>query len=116
MRGKIIGQPIPRVEAADKVTGALFYTADHYRPGTFWGKGLRSPHPHARIINVDINRAKHFSGVKAIVTAADLDPRLIGAVLQDMPVLAADRVRYVGEDIAGGAAVAAERGGEGVNL
>src|SRR5881296_2428172 len=78
MWGKIIGQPLPRVEGADKVSGALSYTADHYRPGTLWGKVLRSPYPHARIVNVDINQAKNLSGVKAIVTAADLDPRLIG--------------------------------------
>src|SRR2546428_13162698 len=104
MWGKIIGQPLPRVEGADKVSGALSYTADHYRPGTLWGKVLRSPYPHARIVNVDINRAKNLSGVKAIVTAADLDPRLIGAVRQDKPGLAPDRVRYVGEDIPAGRA------------
>ncbi len=116
MRGKIIGQPLPRVEGAEKVSGALSYTADHYRPGTLWGKVLRSPYPHARIVNVDINQAKNLSGVKAIVTAADLDPRLIGAVLQDMPVLASDRVRYVGEDIAAVAAVDADTAEEAVHL
>ena len=51
MRGKIIGRPMPRVEGAEKVSGALCYTADHYRPGTLWGKVLRSPYSHARILN-----------------------------------------------------------------
>ena len=99
MRGKIIGQPLPRVEGAAKVSGAWLYAADNYRPGTLWGKVLRSPYAHARILNVDIIRAKNLPGVRAIVTAADVNPRLIGAVLQDMPVLAQDRVRYVGEDM-----------------
>ena len=116
MRGKIIGRPMPRVEGAEKVSGALCYTADHYRPGTLWGKVLRSPYSHARILNIDISRAKSLSGVKAIVTAADLDPRLIGAVLKDMPVFAQDRVRYVGEDIAAVAAVDADTAEEAVHL
>ena len=101
----VIGKSLPRVEGAEKVSGALRYTADHYRPGTLWGKVLRSAYSHARIVHIDISRAKNLSGVKAIVTAADLDPQLIGAVLKDMPVLAQDRVRYVGEDIAAVAAV-----------
>ena len=92
------------------------YTADHYRPGTLWVKVLRSPYAHARIVNIDISRAKNLSGVKAIVTAADLDPQLIGAVLKDMPVLAQDRVRYVGEDIAAVAAVDADTAEEAIHL
>jgi CO/xanthine dehydrogenase Mo-binding subunit len=116
MRGKIIGQPVPRVEGAEKVSGAWLYAADHYRPGSLWGKVLRSPYPHARILNIDIGRAKNISGVKAIVTAADINPRLIGATLQDMPVLAQDRVRYVGEDIAAVVAVDADTAEEAIHL
>jgi CO/xanthine dehydrogenase Mo-binding subunit len=116
MRGKIIGQPVPRVEGAEKVSGAWLYAADHYRPGTLWGKVLRSPYPHARILNIDISRAKNIPGLKAIVTAADINPRLIGATLQDMPVLAQDRVRYVGEDIAAVAAVDADMAEEAIHL
>jgi CO/xanthine dehydrogenase Mo-binding subunit len=107
---------MPRVEGADKVSGAWPYAADHYRPGTLWGKVLRSPYPHARILNIDISRAKNLPGVKAIVTAANVDSRLIGAVLQDMPVLARDRVRYVGEDIAAVAAIDADSAEEAVHL
>jgi carbon-monoxide dehydrogenase large subunit len=116
MKGKIIGQPLPRVEGADKVSGTLHYAADHYRPGTLWGKVLRSPYPHARILNVDSDRARRLPGVKAIVTAADFDWRLIGAVLQDMPVLARDRVRYVGEDIVAVAAIDADTAEEAIHL
>ena len=112
----VIGKSLPRVEGAEKVSGALRYTADHYRPGTLWGKVLRSAYSHARIVHIDISRAKNLSGVKAIVTAADLDPQLIGAVLKDMPVLAQDRVRYVGEDIAAVAAVDADTAEEAIHL
>jgi CO/xanthine dehydrogenase Mo-binding subunit len=114
--GKIIGQPLPRVEGADKVSGALRYAADHLRPGMLWGKVLRSAYPHARILNIDVSRAKNLTGVKAIVTAADVNQRLVGAVLQDMPVLAVDRVRYVGEDIAAVAAIDADTAEEAVHL
>src|SRR5919109_1141144 len=116
MRGKIIGQPLPRVEGADKVSGALRYAADHHRPGTLWGKVLRSPYPHARILNIDVTRAKNLPGVRAVITAADVNQRLIGAVLHDMPVLAQDGVRYVGEDIGGVAAIDAAPAEEAVHL
>jgi carbon-monoxide dehydrogenase large subunit len=104
------------VEGAEKVSGAWLYSGDHYRPGTLWGKVLRSPYSHARILNIDVTRAKNLPGVKAIVTAEDINPRLIGAVLQDMPVLARDRVRYVGEDIAAVAAIDADIAEEAVHL
>ena len=113
---RVIGRPLPRVEGADKVSGALLYAADNIRPGMLWGKVLRSPYPHARILNIDVTRARNLPGVKAVVTAADVNPRLIGAVLEDMPVLAQDRVRYVGEDIAAVAAVDADTAEEAIYL
>ncbi len=116
MRGKIIGQPIPRVEGAEKVSGALRYAADTVRPGMLWGKVLRSALPHARLLHVDASRAKKLLGVKAVIAAADVNPRLIGAMLQDMPVFARDRVRYVGEEIAAVAAVDADTAEEAVHL
>ena len=116
MRGRIIGQPMPRVEGAEKVSGALRYAADTVRPGTLWGKVLRSPLPHARILNVDVSRAKQLPGVKAIITSADVNPRLIGAMLQDMPIFARDRVRYAGEEIAAVAAVDADTAEEAIDL
>src|SRR5262245_34920829 len=116
MRGRIIGQPMPRVEGAEKVSGTLRYAADTVRPGTLWGKVLRSPLPHARILNVDVSRAKQLPGVKAIITSADVNPRLIGAILQDMPILARDRVRYAGEEIAAVAAVDADIAEEAIDL
>ena len=58
-----IGKSAPRVEGLQKVSGKALYTADHLLPGTLWGKALRSPYPHARILRVDTSRAKSQPGV-----------------------------------------------------
>ncbi|MBI3325419.1 MAG: hypothetical protein HYZ81_01775, partial [Nitrospinae bacterium] len=100
-----IGQPTPRVEGREKVTGAIRYTADVALPGTLWGRALRSPYPHARIIRMDASRAHQVPGVHAVLTGADVRGIRYGRRLFDVPVLAEDRVRFVGERVA---AVAAE--------
>jgi CO/xanthine dehydrogenase Mo-binding subunit len=111
-----VGQPIPRVEGPAKVRGLVKYTADFDRRGILWGKVLRSPLPHARILSIDTSKAKSLAGVKAIVTARDVSSRLVGASLKDMPVLARDRVRYVGEEVAAVAAVDTDTAEEAVAL
>ncbi|MBI2087794.1 MAG: hypothetical protein HYT78_03510, partial [Deltaproteobacteria bacterium] len=66
-KGKsIIGASIPRVEGAEKVSGRALYTADVDLPGMLWGKVLRSPHPHARIVRIDASRAREIEGVHAV--------------------------------------------------
>jgi CO/xanthine dehydrogenase Mo-binding subunit len=100
-----IGQPSTRVEGQEKVTGAMRYTADVTLPGTLWGRALRSPYPHARIIRIDTSRAQQVPGVHAVLIGADVRGIRYGRRLFDVPVLAEDRVRFVGERVA---AVAAE--------
>src|SRR5204863_7925300 len=73
-------------------------------PGTLWGKTLRSPYAHARIIKIDVSAARSIPGVRAVITAADLPDRMQGRRIFDIPVLARDRVRYLGERIAAVAA------------
>src|SRR3954470_19684454 len=99
-----VGQPVGRVEGEAKVTGAAHYAADVILPGMLWGRTLRSPVPHARIARIDTTRAKQVPGVHAVITAADLPDRLWGRWLKDMPVLAKDRVRFIGEKVAAVAA------------
>ena len=111
-----VGQPIPRVEGPAKVTGLIKYTADVDRPGILWGKTLRSPLPHARILNINTARAQNLPGVKAVLTAHDVSRRLVGASLKDMPVLARDRVRYIGEEVAAVAAVDSDTAEEAIGL
>ncbi len=100
-----IGQPSSRVEGQEKVTGAMRYTADVELPGTLWGRALRSPYPHARLIRMDTSRAQQVPGVHTVLTGADVRGIRYGRRLFDVPVLAEDRVRFIGERVA---AVAAE--------
>lgn len=95
-----VGRPAPRVEGVEKVSGAALYSADRLIPGTVWGKALRSPHAHARIVRVDTSRAAAQPGVLAVITAADIPDVLTGRRLRDMPMLARDRVRFIGEKVA----------------
>ena len=105
MQSTVIGAPVSRIEGAEKVTGQTHFAADVNLPGMLWGKILRSPHPHARIRGIDASAAWRVPGVKAVVTGPDAPGHLFGKVLQDMPVLCWDRVRYIGDRVA---AVAAE--------
>jgi carbon-monoxide dehydrogenase large subunit len=100
-----IGEPTVRLEGPETVTGETLYTADVALPGTLWGRALRSPLPHARIIRIDTSRAQQVPGVHAVLTGADVRGIRYGRRLHDIPVLAEDRVRFVGERVA---AVAAE--------
>lgn len=99
-----IGQSVARGEGREKVTGKSVYAADVALPGMLWGKALRSPFPHARIVGVDTRRARAAPGVRAVLTAADLPDALVGRRLRDMPVLARDVVRFAGEKVAAVAA------------
>ena len=111
-----IGKSLPRVDGAGKVSGATRYTADIVRPGSLSGKIVRSPLPHARILHIDVSKALASPGVKAVITGADLDHHLIGAKLKDLPVLARDRVLYIGQDVAAIAAVDADAAEEAAHL
>lgn len=72
MTNSWIGKSTIRPDGADKVTGRAAYAADTNMPGMIWGKVLRSPHPHARILSIDTSKAETLAGVKAVVTAKDI--------------------------------------------
>jgi CO/xanthine dehydrogenase Mo-binding subunit len=95
-----IGQPLGRIEGPAKVTGEAKYTADILLPGMIWGKVLRSPLPHAKIVAIDTREAEQMPGILAVLTAKDLPDLLTGRLVYDMPVLAIDRVRFIGEKVA----------------
>ncbi|MEK7210451.1 MAG: hypothetical protein AAB070_03440, partial [Candidatus Binatota bacterium] len=88
MKLKVVGRPLGRIEGPEKVGGQTRYTADVQLPGMIWGKCLRSPVTHARILRVDTSRAKKLQGVRAILTGEDLPSLRVGLSLQDIPVLA----------------------------
>ena len=100
-----VGKAVTRLEGPQKVTGGALYPADVHVPGMLWGKALRSPLPHARILNVDTSRASRLPGVHAVLTGTDLSGIHIGRRMLDLPVLAWDKVRFIGQKVA---AVAAE--------
>lgn len=101
---ELLATPEDRVEGHAKVTGAALYAADHSMPGVCWAAFLLSPFPHARIRGIDVARARAMPGVRAVLTGADVRPARLGRRLQDWPVLAWDRVRFVGDRVAAVAA------------
>ncbi|HYS15447.1 MAG TPA: xanthine dehydrogenase family protein molybdopterin-binding subunit, partial [Candidatus Binatia bacterium] len=105
MAHRIVGQPVGKLEGLGKVSGQARYSGDVTLPGLVWGKALRSPLPHARILRIDTSRARDLAGVLAVLTAQDLPNILVGRRMFDMPMLARDRVRFIGEKVAVVAAV-----------
>jgi carbon-monoxide dehydrogenase large subunit len=104
MAYKSVNKPVPRIEGADKVSGNMRYAADLPFPGTLSAKILRTSLPHARIAGIDTSKAEKLPGVRAVITGADVAGVLVGLRMKDMPLLAQDRVRYVGEPVAAVAA------------
>src|SRR5215813_10412537 len=100
MAHRIIGKPIGRVDGIEKVSGAARYSGDVAVPGLVWGKALRGPLPHARIVRIDATRARALPGVLAVLSAENLPRILVGRRMFDMPLLAHDRVRFIGEKVA----------------
>lgn len=98
-----------RPDGKDKATGALPYLTDMQAPGMLFGKVLRSPHPHAYILEIDTAAAASLHGVRAVLTAKDV-PGLnrFGIATPDQPVFCENRVRHVGDAIAAVAADSAE--------
>ena len=116
MAFRVVGQPILRDEGPAKVTGAARYTADTPLTGSLWARCLRSPLPHARIVRIDTTRARAVPGVRAVLVGTDFPPSLMGRRLKDQPIVARDRVRFVGERVAAVAAVDLDTADEAIAL
>lgn len=109
------------IDAVERVTGRVGYTIDLELPGMLHAKLLRSTVPHARIVHIDVTRARRLPGVAAVLTGADLAARSdlhpwFGPVFRDQPVLAIDKVRFVGEPVAAVAATDLDTAREAVGL
>src|SRR5205809_7721618 len=106
---KIIGAPRRRVDGRAKVTGQTRFADDLMLPRMLHCKLLRSPVPHARIVRIDASRAAAHPGVHLVLTGRDFPiPYGILPVSQDEHALAIDKVRFVGDPVAGVAAVSEE--------
>ena len=106
---RVVGQPLPKVDAVSKVTGRAIYADDMLPPRTLHCRILRSPHPHARILSIDTSAARRIPGVLAVITGTDLPIKFgILPVTQDERALEHEKVRYVGDPIAAVAATEEE--------
>src|SRR5271156_5027002 len=123
---KVIGTRPIRHDGVDKVTGRAKYGADYAFPGMLHGKVLRSPHAHANIKSINIDKALKLPGVKAIVTGNDLPKAenkleqagemVINPMYLSMNILAQDKVLYDGHAIAAVAATSPHIAEEALRL
>jgi xanthine dehydrogenase YagR molybdenum-binding subunit len=105
---KVVGKPTPRLDGRAKVTGSARYTFDVKLPGMLHARRVVSPHPHARVLEVDTRAAEKMPGVKAVHV---VQHGLEGARLRDTTLEPPSRyptVRYVGQVVAAVAATTPE--------
>jgi CO/xanthine dehydrogenase Mo-binding subunit len=99
-----VGRAVPRLEARTKVTGRADYVHNLRVPGMLYGKIFRSTVAHGRILSIDVADARAAEGVFAVVTGEDIKTIIpnpyYGPAFHDQPILALDKVRYVGEAVA----------------
>ncbi|KMY66014.1 hypothetical protein AAU61_18780 [Desulfocarbo indianensis] len=111
---RVVGKRLPLKESYEKVTGKAEYCTTVALPGMLVGKILRSPHAHARILNLDISKAESMPGVKAVLSARDVQKRIytLNVMTYQLPdgepqdmIMFDDVVRYVGDPVAAVAAI-----------
>jgi CO/xanthine dehydrogenase Mo-binding subunit len=107
--GPLTGQSLPYLDAVERVTGSVPYTLNLKLAGMLHVKVLRSPYPHARIVRLDASAAERRPGVACVLTGERLRAlpaqSHYGVVVEDKPIVALDKVRYVGDVVAAVAAV-----------
>lgn len=114
---KYVGKPVLRIDAREKVTGQTKYSTDLYFEDMLWAKVLRSSYPHAKIIKLDVEKARKLPGVEAVLTHEDVPGHNgFGIIEPNWPVLCSDRVRYRGDAVALVAAVDEQTAEEALSL
>jgi len=98
-----VGGSTKRIDGVAKVTGTAQFVHDMVLPRMLYACIKTSPVPSARIVKIDIDKAKKLPGVRAVLTGADL-PYKLGLYMQDKDILARGRVRHQGEAVAAAAA------------
>ncbi len=112
-----IGKAQPQIDGLAKATGKAAFVADLELPRMLIGKMLGSPHPHARVVNVDASKALALRGVKAVVTGSDVPGKTYGSFSsrRDETGLTL-KARYIGDPVAAVAAVDEETAIEALGL
>src|SRR5688572_20769053 len=99
-----VGRSVPRLESWLKVTGRAEYVHNLRLPGMLYGKIFRSTVAHGRIKRIDVAAAQALAGVYRVITSREVRELIpepyYGPAFHDQPVLAIDKVRYVGEPVA----------------
>lgn len=101
----VVGQSIPQIAAREKACGKTKFVTDLTLPRMLYGRVLRSPYPHARILSIDTSRAAALPGVKAVITYEDTPKIKFGPRSEDWTIFADDKARFHGDEIAAVAAV-----------
>ena len=105
-----VGKPLVRTDAPGKAVGRTPYAGDYVMPGMLHAKVLRSPMPSAKLVRLDVRKARALKGVVAVITARELPDRLAATDIPgqtgqtrlktDQQILVRERVRYHGEPLA----------------
>ena len=96
-----VGASSVRPDAPLKVQGRFSFSSDLYLDGMIWGGTVRSPHPRARILSIDVAEALTIRGVSTVLCADDVPGHpFYGIKVADQPILADKEVRYVGQPVA----------------
>lgn len=116
-----VGRAVAYIDARERVTGTIGFAINMELPGMLHAKVLRSSVPHGRLVRVDASEAEALPGVVAVVTGADFGPDsglelMYGSMKYDQPVVARDKVRYIGEPVAVVAAESLEIAEEALSL
>lgn len=115
---QVLNTRLPRVDAVDKVTGRALYTDDIKKPDMLRVAILHSPVPHARILHINTSKARRLVGVKDVITGEDIGEVMFGVspARYDEYILAKEKVKYVGEEVAAVAAVDWDTALEAISL
>ena len=106
----VVGRSVYRKDANPKVTGQVLHVGNIEMPGMLHVAVLRSPYAHARITRIDKSKAEKLNGVAVVLTGAEVakmpgvDPHF-GPAFRDQPILAVERVCFVGDPVVAVAAV-----------
>ncbi|MDP2954665.1 MAG: hypothetical protein Q8O76_15285, partial [Chloroflexota bacterium] len=102
MSNKVVGQSVPRIDAATKVRGQRKFPQDFNMKGQLYAKVVWSEYPHARVLKIDLSLAEALPGVVAILTSKDVPVNEYGINIIDQPVLVGEGegVRWLGDRIA----------------
>ena len=112
----VVGRSLPQLDGLEKAMGRTRFVSDLILPHMLHGRVLRSPLSHARILNIDVSRARALPGVRAVVTWADTPGIKFGPHSTNWEILAGKRVRFIGDEVAAVAAIDEDTAEEALDL